>query len=205
MNICELSSHRDQYLVLAGKPMLWFGKYAITVGMHVPLGVAGAMLPYCCRSKFGCRRAHAQLHGWTVGMGAVAALMTFAGLGTGFVLALWAGACAVLLLLPQAKVGQPSMHKLVLLCGCPQTLEWNCWEMSEVGGRCAALVWGRLGHGVQKNVMSQRTSRSHPLSLLRMQKRPERLYGRVRFGNGDFLTSNLAVKSDSGCELSMLV
>ena len=81
----------------AGKPMLCFGKYALALGIHVPLGIAGAMLPYMRGSGQHSTCVQRQLQGWTLGMGTLSLAMTLAGAGTGFVLAIWALSCCLTL------------------------------------------------------------------------------------------------------------
>ena len=81
----------------AGKPMLCFGKYALALGIHVPLGIAGAMLPYMRGSGKEASSVQRQLQGWMLGMGILSLAMTLAGAGTGFVLAIWALSCCLTL------------------------------------------------------------------------------------------------------------
>ncbi|KAK9835829.1 hypothetical protein WJX74_008841 [Apatococcus lobatus] len=90
-------------IALLGKPMLCFGKYALALGMHLPLGITGAMLPYVCRSGQSPSRIGRQLQGWILGMATLSFAMTAAGAGTGFVLAIWALSCC--LTLAFGKVG----------------------------------------------------------------------------------------------------
>ncbi len=84
--------------------MLYFGKYALAMGAHLPLGMAGAMLPYCCRPQ----QLHRQLHGWAFAMSALAFAVTMAGLGSGFILFLWTAACIPLLLLGKVSSAIPA-------------------------------------------------------------------------------------------------
>ena len=71
--------------------MVYFGKYTLALAVHLPLGLVGAMLPYC----WGPRQLEQQLHGWTFGMGALAILLTYLGVGTAFGLFLWTSVCIV--------------------------------------------------------------------------------------------------------------
>ena len=113
VTLCSIWANRNG--ASPGKPMLFFGKYALALGAHLPLGMAGAMLPYC----YWPRPLDRQLHGWTFFMGALAAAMTAGGIGTGFLPFLWSGAAVVLLLLGEVSLvsGAP-MHDIVSVPAC---------------------------------------------------------------------------------------
>ena len=79
--------------------MVWYSQHAIAFAMYMPAAVAGALMP----SMVFPLDHRGALMGTALLLGGFAALMTAVGLGSGFLLALWA--CAAILATPtQPKV-----------------------------------------------------------------------------------------------------
>ena len=82
--------------------MVWYSQHTIAFAMYVPAAVAGALTPFL----FTPVEHRAALMGTATVLSASAALMTAAGLGSGFLLAMWAGAAVI------ACPAQPKVSKV---------------------------------------------------------------------------------------------
>ena len=71
--------------------MVWYSQHAIAFAMYVPAAVAGALTPYLLSPL----EHRAALMGTALLLSGSAALMTAAGFGSGFLLAMWAGAAII--------------------------------------------------------------------------------------------------------------
>lgn len=75
--------------------MSWAGHSAVAYLLYIPLAFAGLLLPYAWAPSASPRRC---LLGYALLAGAIAAAMTQAELGGGYVLAIWAFTASTLVL-----------------------------------------------------------------------------------------------------------
>ena len=82
--------------------MVWYSQHAVAFAMYIPAAVAGALMPFLLTPL----EHRAALMGTALVLSGSAALLTAAGLGSGFLLAMWAGAAII------ACPNQPKVSKV---------------------------------------------------------------------------------------------
>lgn len=73
--------------MLAGRPLVWYAHHGVGFAMYIPCSAAGALVPYLLASELAARDA---LLGLALLFGGMASLLTSCGLGSSFLLAMWA-------------------------------------------------------------------------------------------------------------------
>lgn len=86
---------------------MWAGQAWVAYVQYMPFAVAGGLLPHLCMLGAGPQWA---LAGFSAAAGAIAVALTSAGLGSGYLLAVWALAAQL------ACILLPLVHPMNLTC-----------------------------------------------------------------------------------------
>ena len=84
----------------AGKPMVWFGRYALAHTVYGPAALAGLLVPFALLPR-AASQVDAAVLGASLVHAALAAALTRCGMRSGFAFALWAFAGLASLLVPR--------------------------------------------------------------------------------------------------------
>ena len=146
-------------LMHAGQPMAWAGHSWAAYAQYMPFALAGLLLPFLVGTETG-RQPRWALAGFSAAWGALAEILTQAGMGSGYVLALWAAAAQLAcLLLPAVRrfasaplhspraIASPGNAFCSMLCCVHDTVSLISAHNRRLTNGCPWLRQGKGGSG----------------------------------------------------------